>query len=106
MTPAPLTITEETPLDEVVHLMESRHIKRLPVMRNGKVVGIVSRADLLHALANAAPKIPPSSSTDVAIRDQLMTELAKQPWAPQLLNVTVSDGIVDLWGCHACSAPG
>jgi CBS domain-containing protein len=95
MTQAPLTITENTPLDDIVHLMET--IKRLPVVRDRKVVGIVSRADLLHALASAAKSIPMGTPTDAAIREQLVTELAKQPWAPQL-NATVRDGVVDLWG--------
>jgi len=97
MTQAPITITEDTPLDDIVHLMETHRIKRLPVVRDRKVVGIVSRADLLHALASAAKSIPTGTPTDAAIRDQLVTELAKQPWAPQL-NATVRDGIVDLWG--------
>jgi CBS domain-containing protein len=97
MTQSPTTITEDTPLDEIVHLMESRRIKRLPVVRDRKVVGIVSRADLLHALASAAKSIPTGTPTDAVIRDQFMTELAKQPWAPQL-NATVRDGVLDLWG--------
>lgn len=97
MTQTPITITEDTSLDEVVHLMESRRIKRLPVMRNGKVVGIVSRANLLHALATASTNIPSSTLTDAAMRDQLMAELAKQPWSPPL-DATVRDGVVDLWG--------
>jgi CBS domain-containing protein len=97
MTQAPITITEDTPLDDIVHLMEAHRIKRLPVMRNRKVVGIVSRADLLHALASAAKSIPTGTPTDAAIREQLMSELAKQPWGPQL-NATVRDGVVDLWG--------
>ena len=66
-------------------------------MRNRKVVGIVSRADLLHALASAAKSIPTGTSTDAAIREQLMSELTKRAWAPQL-NATVRDGVVDLWG--------
>jgi CBS domain-containing protein len=97
MTEPAITITEDAPLDEIVHLMETRRIKRLPVVRDGKVVGIVSRADLLHALASAAKSIPTGAPTDAAIRDQVMTELTKQPWAPQL-NATVRDGVVDLWG--------
>ncbi len=97
MTQNPTTITEDTPLDEVVHLMESRRIKRLPVVRLGKVVGIVSRANLLQALAGTAGTISSGAPTDAAIRDQLVTELAKQPWAPPL-NATVRDGVVDLWG--------
>ena len=49
MTPTSITITEYTRLDEIVSLMDQRRIKRLPVMRQGRVVGIVSRANLLHA---------------------------------------------------------
>ncbi len=97
MTQPAIAITEDTPLQEIVHLMESRRIKRLPVVRDRKVVGIVSRANLLHALVSAADKIPTGTPTDAAIRDQLMTELNNQPWAPQL-NAVVQDGIVDLWG--------
>ena len=97
MTQTPITITEDTSLDEVVHLMEAHRIKRLPVVRNGKVVGIVSRANLLHAFATASTNIPSSTLTDAAMRDQLMAELAKQPWSPQL-NATVRDGVVELWG--------
>ena len=58
---------------------------------------IVSRANLLHALASASANIPSGTPTDAAICDQLITELAKQPWSPQL-NATVRDGVVDLWG--------
>ena len=54
MTQTPITVAEDTPLEEVVHLMESRRIKRLPVVRDGKVVGIVSRANLLQALASCS----------------------------------------------------
>jgi CBS domain-containing protein len=97
MTPDPMTVTEDTPLEEVVHSMERRRIKRLPVVRDGKVVGIVSRANLLHALASVAAKVPAGPATDAAIRDQLMAELAKQPWAPHV-DATVRDGVVELWG--------
>jgi CBS domain-containing protein len=98
MTQAPVTVEEDTPLEEVVHLMESRRIKRIPVMRDGKIVGIVSRANLLQALASVARTLPPAGPNDSAIRDQIMAELrAKHGWAPPF-NVTVRDGIVDLWG--------
>ena len=97
MTETPITIAEDTAVDEIVHLMESRCIKRLPVTRDGKVVGIVSQANLLEALASVSSNIPPAGPADSTIRDQILTELGKQPWAPQL-NVTVQDGIVDLWG--------
>ena len=99
MTPDPVTVTEDTPLYEVVHLMETRRIKRIPVLRGRQVVGIVSRADLLRALASTAHEIAPSAIDDAAIRNQVLAELARQSWAPSnLINVTVRDGIVNLWG--------
>ena len=58
MTPEPYTATEDTSLEDVVLLMERHRIKRLPVMRGKKIVGVVSRANLLHALATLAPKAP------------------------------------------------
>jgi CBS domain-containing protein len=99
MTSDPVTVTEDTPLYEVVHLMEKRRIKRIPVLRGQQVVGIVSRADLLRALASTAREIAPSAIDDAAIRNQVLAELGRQSWGPaNLINVTVRDGIVDLWG--------
>jgi CBS domain-containing protein len=99
MTPDPLTVSEEIPLDEVVHTMEKRRIKRLPVMRGDKVVGIVTRANLVHALAGVARELMPSMASDAAIRARLLTELAKEPWAPvALIDVIVRNGVVELWG--------
>jgi CBS domain-containing protein len=99
MTPDPRTIAEDTPLDEVVQIMEKHQIKRLPVMRGKQLVGIVSRANLLHALASMAPSAPAPAGTDQAIRDRLLTELEHQKWAPVgAINVIVKDGVVELWG--------
>jgi CBS domain-containing protein len=97
MTPEPKTITPETPLEEVVGLMERHRIKRLPVVQDGKLVGIVSRANLLHALATVAREVKPAAGDDAAIRDRIMAECAKQPWASHI-NVVVRDGKVELWG--------
>ena len=99
MTIKPLTVTEETPLEEVVKVMEKRQIKRLPVVRGEEVVGIISRANLVHALARAAREVEPVAADDQAIRHRLVAELAKQPWAPlALIDVIVKDGVVELWG--------
>jgi len=99
MTADPLTITEDTPLDEIVRLMEKRQIKRLPVVRDQQVVGIVSRANLVHALASVARDIRPALAEDQAIRDRIVAELASQTWAPvALVDVQVRDGVVELWG--------
>jgi CBS domain-containing protein len=99
MTPDPITIVEDTPVEEVVRLMEQRRIKRLPVVRGNNVVGIVSRANLLHALASVGHEAVPLAKDDQAIRARILAELAKQPWMPRdLIDVTVRNGAIELWG--------
>jgi CBS domain-containing protein len=99
MTPDPITVGQDTPVEEVVRLMEQRRIKRLPVVRAGNVVGIVSRANLLHALASVGREAAPVLKDDEAIRARVLADLAKQPWAPRdLINVIVRKGVVELWG--------
>jgi CBS domain-containing protein len=86
-------------LDDIVKLMEKRQIKRVPVVRGSNVVGIVSRANLLHALASVARETKPTERDDEAIRALLLAELAKESWAPvTLINPVVRDGMVELWG--------
>lgn len=97
MTPDPVTVTEDDALETVVELMERRHIKRLPVLRDGEMVGIVSRANLMHALASLARDAQATASGDAAIREGILTALAKQRWAPGI-NVVVTKGVAELWG--------
>jgi CBS domain-containing protein len=97
MTPEPYTVGEDDSLDTVVQLMERHRIKRLPVTRGGQLVGIISRANLLHALASLAPEAPPSSGDDAAIRERILAALAKQRWA-FAVNVVVKNGVAELWG--------
>jgi len=99
MTPDPVTINEQTSLEQVVQIMEKHRIKRLPVLREQKLVGIVSRANLLHALAGVASDIKPVTTSDEAIREQLLAELGRQSWAPAaLINAIIKQGVVELWG--------
>ena len=99
MTKELVTVGEEAPLDEVVRIMERKRVKRLPVMRGRELVGIVSRASLLHALATMSRDLPPPAKSDAEIRHRVTEELAKQPWAPiALIDVVVKDGVVELWG--------
>jgi CBS domain-containing protein len=98
MTSSPITITEDTRLDDIVSLMEQRNVKRLPVVQQGRVVGIVSRANLLHALASVVGELPASAMTDVIIREQIISELSNKAWSPRDFNVVVRDGVVELWG--------
>jgi CBS domain-containing protein len=81
MTADPITVTEQTPLEEVVRVMEKHRIKRLPVVRGQELVGIVSRANLLHALAGLARDIKPATTSDQRIREQLLAGLGHQSWA-------------------------
>jgi CBS domain-containing protein len=93
------TIAEDADLGAVVALMEKHRIKRLPVVRGNALVGIVSRANLLHALASLAREIGPNSETDEAIRAAVLAELDRQSWAPRhMIDVVVRNGIVELWG--------
>lgn len=99
MTVEPATVTEETALADAVALMEKRRIKRLPVVKGQKVVGIISRANLLHALASLAGEAKAGSNDDKTIRDRIHAELEKEKWAPTgMLSVVVRDGVVDIWG--------
>lgn len=94
------TVTEDTPLDAIVQQMERHQIKRLPVVRDSKLVGIVTRANLLRALASVVGETKPvAAGDDASIRERIYTELRKQPWAPvNMLDIVVRDGIVHLWG--------
>jgi len=97
MTRNPHTVSEDDTLESVVTLMERYRVKRLPVMRDGRLVGIISRANLLHALASLARETPASSTDDAAIRDRILEALAKQHWA-LAVNVVVKNGVAELWG--------
>ena len=94
------TVTEDVPLDEIVQLMERYQIKLLPVVRDGKLVGIVTRVNLLRALASVVGETKPvAGGDDASIRARIYAELQKQPWAPvNTLDIVVRDGIVHLWG--------
>jgi CBS domain-containing protein len=98
MTSEPLTISEDAELEEIVELMEKHHVKRLPVMRGDKLVGIVSRSNLLQAVASLARQIPDPTADDDHIRNRIIDAIEKQDWCPFGLSVIVRDGIVHLSG--------
>jgi CBS domain-containing protein len=101
MTKNVITASPEKPLDEIAILLERNSIKRVPIVRGGQLVGIVSRANIVQAFA-AMPKRLDIPLSDSKIRDKLLSHLKKQPWAhTRLLNVTVTDGVVSLWGIRS-----
>ncbi len=94
------TVTEDADLADIATLLETKRIKRVPVMRDGKVVGIVSRANLVRALAAASgAPTPGGGDNDRAIRARLLAELGQQQWATRLWeqDVIVNNGVVHLW---------
>jgi CBS domain-containing protein len=97
-----LSVTEETPVADIAVLLETNRIKRVPVLRDGKLVGIVSRANLVRALAMTINEVANGAEADDrSIRDQLLAELKAQKWAEvSPANVTVKDGVVHLWSSY------
>jgi CBS domain-containing protein len=103
MTKEVVTINEQEPLDRIAMVFEERGIKRTPVMRSGKVVGIVSRANLLRSLATK--RISDSAPSDSQIRSAILTTaMADAAIRVVLVDVTVEDGVVHLWGNTASEA--
>jgi CBS domain-containing protein len=99
MTRNVVSVTGDTPLDEAVQLMERHRIKRVPVVDGDLPVGILSRADLLRALARALDEQPAAVRDDDEILRCILAELAKAAWVPRDgLAITVKDGIVGLNG--------
>jgi CBS domain-containing protein len=98
MTKHVITVAPHAPLREVAELLERHRIKRVPVVENGQLVGIVSRASLIQALASS-PVYFGIQPSDSALRTSILGLLKKQPWVDSnLINVTTHDGVVDLWG--------
>jgi hypothetical protein len=98
MTPSPITVSEDIPLPELVSLMETKNIKRVPVVRDGKLVGIVSRSNLLQAVASLSRDVPDPTADDDHIRRRIINEIEKHEWCPIGLSVIVRDGVVHLSG--------
>ena len=103
MTRDVITVSRTTKLAEIADLMEHKRIKRLPVLEDGRLVGIISRANLLRAFASQHPDTGAAvAADDSVIREALLGELGRQTWSRRAENtVVVSDGVVHLWGLVA-----
>lgn len=99
MTRQVTTVDPQTPLAEVVALMERHGFKRVPVVREGRVIGIVSRANFLLALSRRMDEAPAAPADDLEIRRRIFAEIERQRWNPHtMLDVDVRDGVVHLAG--------
>ena len=94
-----VSAVEETSLAEIAALLEKHRIKRVPILRDGKLVGIVSRANLVQVLASSHLAAGNDAPSDRSIRLELLDRLAGQSWTEfGSRNVIVRDGVVHLWG--------
>jgi CBS domain-containing protein len=94
-----ISALEDTPLGEIATLIEKHRVKRVPILRSGKIAGIVSRSNLIQALASTRPHVHSSIESDREIRLELLDRLNSQPWTDfGERNVIVSEGVVHLWG--------
>jgi CBS domain-containing protein len=100
MTRRVISVTPDTPLADIALLLEKHRIKRVPVMINGKLVGIVSRANLIQALVNLGRgKMVDASVDDLTLHSNILDQLRSKPWIdPSTINVIVNNGSVELWG--------
>ena len=90
---------EDASLAEIAALLEKRRIKRVPIIEDGKLVGIVSRSNLIQAMATAHPQAPVTTESDRNIRLELLSRLGEQDWTDfGDRNVIVTDKTVHLWG--------
>jgi len=95
-----VAVEEATPLSQAIGLMEQHHIKRLPVLRAGRVVGMLSRSDLLRACLKALERqAPVATAEDEGIRRRIESDMRAQPWGPQpTVHVRVANGLVQFEG--------
>lgn len=98
MTREVISVVDTADLAEVAAVMETNRIKRVPVMRDGKLVGIISRANLVRALAAAKSQSAATEGDDHSIRQKLLAELRTRDWVKLWADdVIVKDGIVHFW---------
>jgi CBS domain-containing protein len=99
------TVGEDTSAAQAARMLGEHKVRRLPVLRNGELVGMVSRADLLRGLLPRVMGEASAATSDEAIHAAISASMRQQVWAkaPQL-TYAVRDGVVDLQGIHRSAA--
>lgn len=94
-----ISVVEDASLSEVADVLDRNGIKRVPVIRDGVLVGIISRSDLVRVLSQARLNETAPRSDDAALQRSLLEQIRKQPWLNSgFVNITAKDGTVDVWG--------
>ena len=100
-----VTVGEEAGADEIARLMEKHNIRRVPVLKDGKLAGIVSRADLLRAVLAPAAPAAEGKATDATLLQSVLAAMREQPWVDTFyVFPSVKDGVVSLYGFHRSEA--
>jgi CBS domain-containing protein len=99
MTKTVLTVEPDTPLHDIADILERHGIKRVPVIEEGRVVGIVSRANLIQALASLRKRDLDVDLSDDGLRARILDSFKDMPWASRPMNILVHNGEAELWGC-------
>ncbi|CEG06738.1 Inosine-5'-monophosphate dehydrogenase [Afipia felis] len=98
MNAQPVTVTEQTSLEEIVRLMEKHNIKRLPVVRGLQLLGIVTRTDLLRTVASLDREVPDPTADDDHLQQRIVRAIQENPWRPISFGIRVRDGVVQIDG--------
>lgn len=102
MTRHVVSVAPDATTAQIADIMRRRGIKRVPVVEDGRLVGIVTRADIVQMVAVGGAGAMPAGRPDNEIQDEVMLRLRQAPWAsPQYLSVSVRDGMVEVSGLVA-----
>jgi CBS domain-containing protein len=94
-----VSVRADTELRDVADILDTQHIKRVPVLQEGRVVGVITRRDLVRALSQAQISKAEKKVGNAALHRRLQDRIQAQPWInDSYINLTVSDGVVELWG--------
>ena len=97
-----VSVRDDADLSEVADVLDRNKLKRVPVVRDGTLVGIISRSDLVRVLSEASVGQPIAKSNDAALQNAIWQEIRKQKWLDSgYVNITVKDGVVEAWGMVA-----
>jgi len=98
MNPQPVTITEDTNLEDIVRLMEKHNIKRLPVVKDMQLLGMVTRTDLLRTVASLDREVPDPTADDDHLQQRIIRAIESNDWRPISFNIRVRGGVVHIDG--------
>jgi len=105
MTSPVITAGPSMPLGEIANLLEKNRIKRIPIVSDNRLVGVVSRANVIQAVASCLRDAPATNRSDAELREIILSRFKDEPWGhSSLINVTVNHGVADLWGIAGSQA--